>query len=305
MHNVSFINTMFQLYNLESKRIKEIYGKSKKADSSVKNKNKFKQWLTKNLALFQERGVYKPMIILLILFFFWAFSGAFVVLMYSANIFKAIGSNFGNGFDEYTATVIIGIVKFLMTLSSTAVSVRFGRRTLLIISSSGMTLTIFTAAVVQSFANAKLDFSKSAVNNVTTRDESEILKSILTVISLILFMLFGSLAMTNVPWAMVNELLPTRARAIGSSIITSYSYLNIFFALKVTPMALDYISLSNLFFIFGTICLTAAIYAYYKIPETFGRNFQDIEKYFYKNNADIKVNKPTTGEEKNGKNLLA
>lgn len=60
--------------------------------------------------------VYKPLIILLLVFVFQQISGAYVIIFYAVNIFLKIGGHFGEGINEYGALMLLGSIRFIMSI---------------------------------------------------------------------------------------------------------------------------------------------------------------------------------------------
>lgn len=66
--------------------------------------------------IYLQPQVYKPLIILLLIFVFQQISGAYVIIFYAVNIFLEIGGNFGEGINEYGALMLLGSIRFIMSI---------------------------------------------------------------------------------------------------------------------------------------------------------------------------------------------
>lgn len=60
--------------------------------------------------------VYKPLIILVFIFVFQQISGAYVIIFYAVNLFLKIGGHFGEGINEYGALMLLGSIRFIMSV---------------------------------------------------------------------------------------------------------------------------------------------------------------------------------------------
>lgn len=67
------------------------------------------------LELFKQPRVYKPFIVLIVLFFFQQISGPYVIIFYAIDMFAKIGGKFGV-FNEYGAMLMLGILRFIMAI---------------------------------------------------------------------------------------------------------------------------------------------------------------------------------------------
>lgn len=96
----------------------------------------------------------------------------------------------------------------------------------------------------------------------------------------LLFVFFGTYGVMGIPWTLAVELLPTKLRSTGSSVIVSFGYLIMFFSAKIFPFVLDSCSTC---LVFGFLALEAtffAIFVYFCVPETLNKSFVEIEQYF-------------------------
>lgn len=66
--------------------------------------------------LFADCRVYKPFLILIGLFFFQQISGPYVIIFYAIDLFVKIGGQFGEHINEYGAMLLLGIIRFLMSI---------------------------------------------------------------------------------------------------------------------------------------------------------------------------------------------
>ncbi len=68
--------------------------------------------------IYLQPRVYKPLVILLLIFVFQQISGAYVIIFYAVNIFLEIGGNFGEGINEYGALMLLGSIRFIMSIAT-------------------------------------------------------------------------------------------------------------------------------------------------------------------------------------------
>lgn len=66
--------------------------------------------------IYRQPQVYKPLGILLIMFVFQQLSGAYVIIFYAVNLFLQIGGQFGDGINEYGALLLLGTIRFVMSI---------------------------------------------------------------------------------------------------------------------------------------------------------------------------------------------
>lgn len=66
--------------------------------------------------IYLQPQVYKPVTILLVLFVFQQLSGGYVIVFYAVNVFLKIGGHFGEGINEYGALLLLGTIRFVMSI---------------------------------------------------------------------------------------------------------------------------------------------------------------------------------------------
>lgn len=82
------------------------------ANKSETNDTNLDYWLK----LLAQPRVYKPFFLLITLFFFQQISGPYVVIFYAVDLFVKIGRNSGDQINEYGAMLLLGILRFFMSI---------------------------------------------------------------------------------------------------------------------------------------------------------------------------------------------
>ena len=83
----------------------------------------------------------------------------------------------------------------------------------------------------------------------------------------------------------LSELLPSNARSIGSSLVTTFSILFLFILIKFAPTLIstnDGIGLDGSFWLFSGITSCTILFCYFFVPETFGKSLESIEDHYRK-----------------------
>jgi facilitated trehalose transporter len=86
---------------------------------------------------------YKPLLIISGVFFFQQFSGIYIFLFYSVSFFEAVGTSV----NPYIASILIGVIRLVMSLVNTWMLKHFSRRVLIMISATGMGISTFISGL--------------------------------------------------------------------------------------------------------------------------------------------------------------
>ncbi len=104
----------------------------------------------------------------------------------------------------------------------------------------------------------------------------------LPLFSLILFIVAYSSGISNVPFIIIGELLPTRYRSILSSIIFSFNSLCIFIVVRSFPEMVIRIGQYGVFWFFTCFTLLSIPFVIICLPETKGLTLEDVEQLFFR-----------------------
>lgn len=225
--------------------------------------------------------VYKPMVILAMLLLLQQLTGAYPTISYALPILKLIVAD-SDSINEIESLAVLGTIRFISGLLACMLSFYFGRKPLLIFSCVGM-------AVSSALVTCTYDVTSQSLPN---SHSVEILEIPLSLCGVMLYVFFSSLGVMVFPWTLICELLPTSVRAIGGCLLVSYCYLVMFVVLKVFPHFLATLTIPKVFLVFGTVSLAMATYVNFIVPETLGKDFQEIEEYFSRQN-DKKIRSHT------------
>lgn len=154
-------------------------------------------------------------------------------------------------------------VQLLLTLISSSIVDRAGRRPLLIISMAGSALVLFFLAIYF---------------YITTPSVGVQSYSILPIIGLIAFVIIFGLGMQSVPICMLGELFPTNVKAFALCLADVYFSVMATIASKFLQHSKDSYGLHITFLGFSICSAIGLIFIILYVPETKGKTLEDIQK---------------------------
>lgn len=221
-------------------------------------------------SVLSDPAAYRPMAVLTVLLLLQQLTGAYPTISYALPILKLIVADGRCPIGEIESLAVLGGIRFVSGLAACALSFRVGRKPLLTVSCVGMALS--SALVAYTF-DEHAAITAGPPDNIP-----------LSLCGVMLYVFNSSLGVLVFPWTLICELLPTSVRAVGGCLLVSYCYLLMFAVLKAFPYVLAALSVPNVFAIFGAVSLLMAVYVNYVVPETLGKDFQEIEDHFMRQN---------------------
>ncbi|XP_075235976.1 facilitated trehalose transporter Tret1-like isoform X2 [Lycorma delicatula] len=295
---LKWLNPNKEIYEKKLHQILVTRRKIEEDKINEKNEKEFCKKIRKTLSNLLKPEILLPILLLMGLIMLQQLTGGYSIMFYTIHLIKKLGGHFAGGIDEYDAFVIMGIIRFLMSILAGGLSRIVGRRPLLIISSLGMGFSCFLIVVYQYFQiNQKLPQSISLVGNETLKytdihdkinvtmsnNEVQATGHWFPMLCLLFFVCTSAIGLLNIPWTMMGEILPLSIRGTGSGFLISFAYIVMFFTVKIYPFLLDSINIGTIFFMQGTVCLITVIFTYILLPETLGKSLNEIENYFSRN----------------------
>jgi len=190
---------------------------------------------------------------------FQQITGINIVIYYAPKIFQMAGLELAAS--ALFATIGIGTINFLMTIFALWLVDNVGRKPLLIIGLIGMIISL-----------GVLGYGFMNPNQLST----------FSVVSLMCYVAFFAISLGPVAWLIISEVYPMgiRGRAMG---ISSFANWSCNYIVSLTFLTLvEILGKSLAFWLYALICLFALWFVLKKIPETKGRELQDIQNYFKK-----------------------
>ncbi|XP_062155580.1 sugar transporter ERD6-like 4 [Alnus glutinosa] len=190
-------------------------------------------------------------------------SGINGVLFYSSNIFTSAGVSSSN-----VATLGLGIIQVIATGITTWLVDKAGRRLLLIVSSSGMTLSLVLVAIA---------FYLEGV--VSEDSHLYSMFGILSLVGLVMLVISCSLGIGAIPWLIMSEILPVNIKGLAGSIATFANWLTSFVVTMTANLLLSWNS-GGTFTIYALVSAFTVVFVTLWVPETKGRTLEEIQGSF-------------------------
>ncbi len=188
--------------------------------------------------------------------FFQQITGINAVFYYAPTIFEQAG---GGTEAAFLQAVVVGLTNLAFTILAIFLIDRLGRKSLLIIGASGMTVALIVLG---------LSFNKPI----------EEINTAIVLTSVLVYVASFAISFGPVMWALLSEIFPNMIRGIAISIVGFFNSLVSFSVTLVFPWELTHIGPSGTFFIFGGMAMFGLLFAIFFVPETKGKSLEQIEK---------------------------
>ncbi|XVF41664.1 hypothetical protein PTKIN_Ptkin01aG0298000 [Pterospermum kingtungense] len=176
------------------------------------------------------------------------------VLYYAASIFQSAG--FSAASDATRVSILLGLLKLIMTGVAVVVVDRLGRRPLLLGGVSVMVISLFLLGSYYLFLD---DMPAIAV------------------VALLLYVGCYQLSFGPIGWLMISEIFPLRLRGRGLSIAVLVNFgANALVTFAYSPLK-AWLGAGVVFYVFGVIAVISLLFIFFVVPETKGLTLEEIE----------------------------
>ncbi|CAG9770638.1 unnamed protein product [Ceutorhynchus assimilis] len=236
-----------------------------KMRSSIQSSNKVRG---KFFDLFTIPSNRKAVIIVAGLRGFQQFSGTTAITFYAQEIFAQAGSQIS----AKTASIIYFAVMLLMTMLSSSIVDKAGRKPLLLISMTGSIVALF------------IEGTYFYIEKETSIDVSNM--EYIPIGSLLLFVIFFSVGMQSIPICLLGELFPTTVKAYALCLADVYFSIIATAASKFLQVMMDTYGIHMAFYGFSIFSVMGLIFIIFVVPETKGKSLEEIQQYL---RGDVEV----------------
>ncbi|XP_061460052.1 solute carrier family 2, facilitated glucose transporter member 8 isoform X2 [Rhineura floridana] len=232
-----------------------------------------------SIAEFKNPAIYKPFLIGITMMFFQQVSGINAVVFYVETIFEE--AKFKN---SGAASIIVGSIQVFFTAVAALIIDRTGRKILLVV--SGLIMAASTAvfgiyfkiAHVIPSNSSQVDSPNSPLSALLAAKEQDL--AWLAVFSLSLFVMGFALGWGPIPWLVMSEIFPLRARGVASGACVLTNWLMAFLITKEFHDLMVLLTPHGTFWLFCATCLLNVVFTLRCVPETRGKSLEEIEAYF-------------------------
>jgi sugar porter (SP) family MFS transporter len=184
-------------------------------------------------------------------------TGINTIIYYGPQIFELAGSS--SHANAILATLIVATVNVVATVVGIALVDRIGRKPLLYLGVTGMTIALFAL----SFAFGHQGMLGSSLASIA-------------ITCLVVYIACFAFSLGAIAWILVAEVFPLRVRGRGVAAGTLFSGLANF-AVSLTFLTLIHLlGSAGTFAIYGTLCIATLVFVWFVVPETRGRDLEGI-----------------------------
>ncbi|KAL2653494.1 hypothetical protein R1flu_021622 [Riccia fluitans] len=210
-----------------------------------------------------DRRLSRPLLIAVGLSVLQQFSGINAIMFYAGAIFKSAG--FSN---SDVASLGLGSIQVFMTAVAASLMDKAGRRLLLMISAGGLAVSSFLVGFAF-YLQAQLPHPSHMDTFV----------SMLSLISMLVYIISFSLGMGAIPWILMSEVLPSHVRGVAGSLATLANWGSAWAVTMTFNLMLEW-SAAGSFWVFAGECAFTVVFVALIVPETRGRTLEEIEALF-------------------------
>lgn len=199
-------------------------------------------------------GLRRALILGVILAFFSTSTGIGPVTYYAPTIFLEAG--FKSASSALLASIIVVLTILLCTFIVIAFVDKIGRKPLLLIGLTGMTVSM--AMIGYTYQNPGIDAKW-------------------IIIPILTFVGFFAMSMGDIVWVILAEIYPNKVRGMGMAIGTMVVWLSDFMVSQTFPWMTETIG-KGTYFTYGGISAAAFVFVLFFVPETKGKTLEEIEQ---------------------------
>lgn len=187
-------------------------------------------------------------------------TGINTVIYYAPTIVEFTGVNSSAG--SILAAVGVGVINVLATIVALRLLDRAGRRTLLFIGVTGMTISLFTLGLA------------------FTGNDASTLSSVVAIASLMAYVASFAISLGPIFWLLNAEIYPLSVRSKAAGIGTMANWTFNFIVSLTFLLLIEALGQSGAFWFYAAVGLLTLVFCWKLVPETKGKRLEDIQAEF-------------------------
>jgi hypothetical protein len=200
-------------------------------------------------------------------------SGASAITIYAVDFFGALGKH-GQS-EKLFATCILGVVKLTSAYLCALFVIDFvGRRRSLYAGITLQTVSIMFVAIYLAVVPA------STLEEGTELSSSQKHAATAAIAAIYLSGFGWALGWNSFQYLVNAEVYPIRLRALGSSLVMCFHFVNQYGNTKAVPTMLLRMSAYGFFFFCTSVCVTGLAWVWFFVPETKGKSLESMDALF-------------------------
>jgi MFS transporter, SP family, arabinose:H+ symporter len=188
-------------------------------------------------------------------------TGINAVMYYAPEIFKQAGAGTNAALIQ---TILVGFINFVFTILSLWLIDKVGRKALLLVGSSLMTICLFIIGIAFQTGNTS---------------------GTLILISVLAYVAAFAISLGPVVWVVMSEIFPNHIRGKATAIASMMLWAADYVVSQSFPPMLASAGPAITFWIFGVMALFTFFFTWRVVPETKGKSLEQIESMWSSNKA--------------------
>uniref|UniRef100_A0A8C2Z2T0 Solute carrier family 2, facilitated glucose transporter member 8 n=1 Tax=Cyclopterus lumpus TaxID=8103 RepID=A0A8C2Z2T0_CYCLU len=213
----------------------------------------------------KDPGVYKPLVIGVMLMLFQQMTGINAIMFYAENIFEQAHFK-----ESDLASVIVALIQVVFTGVAALIMDRAGRKILLTISGVAMAISTMTFGVYF--------YLVSKPSGAGVEPHADL--SWLALASMAVFIAGFAVGWGPIPWLIMSEIFPSKVRGVSSAACVLTNWSIAFLVTKTFQDMMGLLTSAGTFWLFASMCVLNVLFTVFFVPETKGKTLEQIEATF-------------------------
>lgn len=246
--------------------------------------------------------------------FFQQITGINAIFYYAPTIFEQAG---GSTDSSFLQAIVVGLTNLVFTLVAIWLIDKLGRKPLLLIGTSAMTIALLMATLA--FNNATYDFDKTSLDKVGQLEireslsylegrsfdsQSELFEEVkdklnegqfldfkrnqitnfisinatLVLVAILLYVAAFAISLGPVMWTLISEIFPSKIKGIAISVVGFFNSLVSFSVTQIFPWELTNLGPTTTFALYALLSFIAILFVYRYVVETKGKTLEQVEE---------------------------